>query len=110
MTTNTRPAKVKQLSSLASKPQLVSVIIDDAEIVEKNDGYALEFYTWDRQPIDVFARLANVDQTNTKEMIDLAVTIMLDVDGKPIINGEITLTTPVLMAAIQKVVYTLGNL
>lgn len=101
--------KVKQLSSLAAKPQLISIMLDDEATLEANDGYALEFFTWDRQPIDVFARLANIDQTKTDEMIQLACTVILDADGKQIIKDDVTLKTSVLMAAMQKVVVTLGN-
>jgi hypothetical protein len=101
--------KVKQLSSLASKPQLISILIDDPEIVAANDGYALEFYTWDRQPLATFMKLANVDQTNTEEMVELARTLILDKDGNVIVNDDNTLKTQVLMAAITKVVATLGN-
>jgi hypothetical protein len=41
-----------KLEKLASKPQLIKLIIDDAEIIEEF-GEPLEFWTWDRQPIDV---------------------------------------------------------
>lgn len=103
------PKKVKQLSSLAAKPQLISIVLDDQAILDANDGYAIEFFTWDRQPIDTFAKLANVDETKTNEMIELACTVILDAEGNQIIKDGVTLKTPVLMAAMQKVVAALGN-
>ena len=47
-----------KLSEITKKPQLIEVLIDDEETV-KEFGEALTFHTWDRQPMDVFIKLAN---------------------------------------------------
>jgi hypothetical protein len=53
-----------KLAELAKKPQLIKVTITDEDIVTEF-GEALEFWTWDRQPMDTFLKLASVDQANT---------------------------------------------
>lgn len=44
-----------KLSQLAAKPQLVKVVLDDQDTLEQF-GEALEFYTWDRQPMEVLLK------------------------------------------------------
>ena len=42
-----------KLAELAAEPKLIPITLDDADIVEKY-GEPLEFWIWDRQPIDSF--------------------------------------------------------
>ena len=44
-----------KLSQLAAKPQLIKLSIDD-EATVKEHGEAIEFWTWDRQPLDTFMK------------------------------------------------------
>ena len=59
-----------KLSTLAAKPKLALIILDDEDTM-KEFGESLEFYSWDRQPIDVFMKLANSTQADTTAMIDI---------------------------------------
>jgi len=97
-----------KLSQLASKPQLIKLILDDATLVEKH-GETIEFHTYDRQPLDIFMRLANTDQSNIGNLIDVVRTLILDEDGKQIIVGEYMLPTDVLIAAVAKITEILGK-
>lgn len=97
-----------KLSQIAAEPQLVELTLDDKEIV-KQFGEPLSFYTWDRQPMDVFMRLANLDQKNTGELINVVKTLILDDEGKPVLNDKNMLPTGVLMKAIAKVTEQLGK-
>jgi hypothetical protein len=97
-----------KLSTLAAKPKLALIILDDEDTI-KEFGEALEFYSWDRQPIDVFMKLANSTQADTTAMIDIVRTLILDEDGKQIIKGEEMLPSNVLVRAIAKIVETLGK-
>lgn len=97
-----------KLSQIASEPKLIEVTLDDKEII-KQYGEALTFYTWDRQPMDVFMRLANVDQKNTSELISIVKTLILDEEGKQMIDEKNMLPTSVLMKAIAKVTEQLGK-
>ena len=50
-----------KLSELSQKPKLIRILIDKKEIVKKY-GEELEFHIYDRQPLDVFTKLANVKE------------------------------------------------
>lgn len=97
-----------KLNQLAAKPQLTKFLLDDKDIV-KEFGEPLEFYSYDRQPLDVFMRLANANQQDMGQMIDIVRTLILDEDGKQIITGDAMLPSKVLIACIAKIVETLGK-
>ena len=97
-----------KLSQICSEPQLIEITLDDKDIV-KTYGEPLSFYTWDRQPMDVFMRLANVDQKNTGDLLNIVKTLILDDAGQPILNEKNMLPTSVLMKAIAKVTEHLGK-
>jgi hypothetical protein len=97
-----------KLSQLSAKPQLTLLTLDDEDTI-KEFGEPLEFYTWDRQPIDVFMKLANSDHRDTTQMINVVRTLLLDEQGKEIIQGDLMLPSQVLIKAISKIVDTLGK-
>ena len=97
-----------KLSQLAAKPQLIKLVLDDKDVV-KEYGEPLEFYTWDRQPLDVFMKLASTDNTNMSAMVDVVRTMILDEEGKAIITDDVMLPSKVLIASITKIVETLGK-
>ena len=97
-----------KLSQLTAKPQLIIVTLDDEETM-KEYKEPLEFHTWDRQPLDIFMKLANADQNNTSTIIEIVRTLILDENGKEILNNDNMLPTKVLMRAIGKVTELLGN-
>lgn len=97
-----------KLTQLASKPQLIKIELDDEETIKEFEE-ALEFYTWDRQPLDVFMKLANVNNGNPSDMIEIVRGLILNEDGKEIITGEQTLPSSILIKAIAKIVDKLGK-
>jgi hypothetical protein len=97
-----------QLSNLAGKPQLITISINDEDIVAEY-GEAIEFYTWDRQPMDVFLRLASVDNSDYGSMLNAVRTLILDEQGKPVLDGENTLPTKIMMRVITRVIESLGK-
>jgi len=97
-----------KLSQLTAKPQLIDILIDDEDTI-KEFGEPIEFWTWDRQPMDVFMKLANADQNNTSSVIEIVKTLILDEKGKEILKDDIMLPTHVLMKAISKVTEILGK-
>ena len=98
-----------KLSQLASKPQLVKLeLADDATVQEF--GEPIEFYTWDRQPLDTFMKLANQgSNTDNAAAIEIVRTLILDENGKEIITKDQMLPTSVMLRVIGKVVETLGK-
>lgn len=99
---------IMHLNQIAAKPQLISVVLDDEETV-KEFGEPLEFHTWDRQPLDIFLKLANRDQDDATGMISIVRTLILDPEGNEIIKDGITIPTAVLMRVITKIVDLLGK-
>lgn len=97
-----------KINQLASKPQLISVVLDDKQTV-KELGEPLEFWTWDRQPLDKFMKLAALDQNKPADIIEVVRTLILDEEGKEVIHDDIMLPTPILIRVIQKVTETLGK-
>jgi hypothetical protein len=97
-----------KLSQLCSEPQLIELKLDDKDTV-KEFGEPVVFYTWDRQPMEVFMRLANIEQKNTGDIINIVKTLILDEEGKPVLSDKNMLPTAVLMKAIAKVTEQLGK-
>lgn len=98
-----------KLSQLAAKPQLIKLEVADADTI-KEFGEPIEFWTWDRQPLDTFMKLANQsDSQNASGMIDVVRTLILDENGKEVIKGDVMLPSTVLIRVISKIVETLGK-
>lgn len=97
-----------KINQIASKPQLIKVTLDDADTV-KELGESLDFWTWDRQPLDKFMKLAQVKNDNPAEIIEVVKELILDEDGKVVIKNDIMLPTQILIRIISKVVETLGK-
>ena len=97
-----------KLSALSTKPVLVKVTLDDeATVAEFKEP--LDFYTWDRQPMDVFMKLSQLDHTKASEIIDIVKMLILDENGKVILTKDNMLPTRILMRAIAKVSELLGK-
>jgi hypothetical protein len=97
-----------KLSQLASKPQLIEIVLDDADIVAEF-GEAVTFWTWDRQPLDVFMRLAMAQTGDQNTMLEIIRTMMLDEAGNQIVSDDLMLPTGVLISAIAKLSERLGK-
>ena len=97
-----------KLSQLAAKPQLIKLELNDEEIV-KEFGEPLEFWTWDRQPLDTFMKLASVTNSDPTAMIGVVKTLILDEDGKEIIKNDVMLPSGILLKVIGKIVEILGK-
>lgn len=97
-----------KLAELAAEPKLTKIILEDEEIVEKY-GEPLEFWIWDRQPIDNYMRMAKSTGENFDEIVVTVNEMILDEEGKRIVEGNVMLPTNVLMKAFTKVIETLGK-
>jgi hypothetical protein len=76
-----------KLSELAGEPKLVEVSLDTEEIVAEY-GEPLVFWTWDRQPMNVFVKLASVDENNLATVFDAVKDMILDEKGKHILVNK----------------------
>ena len=97
-----------KLTQLAAKPQLIKVSLDDEEIV-KEYGETLDFWIWDRQPMDKYIRLAQVKGQNIADLIEAVNEMILDEEGNTVLKDGVTLPTHIMTKVIGKVVETLGK-
>lgn len=72
-------------------------------------GESLDFWTWDRQPLDKFMKLASVQENNPSQIIEVVRTLILDEEGKEVIQGDVMLPTSILIRIITKITETLGK-
>jgi hypothetical protein len=96
------------IKNLATKPQLVKITLDDAEIVEKY-GDALEFWVWDKQPLEKFVKFATASETDFGQILLLCSDLILDNEGKPVLTDGAVLPNTVLVKCVNKVVEQLGK-
>ena len=97
-----------KLTQLAAKPQLVKIVLNDEDVV-KEFGEELEFFIYDRQPMDKFIRLAQMKGEDMSELIAAVNDMVLDEEGNSIIKDGLVLPTNVMTKVIGKVVETLGK-
>ena len=98
------------ITELAVKPSLVKVVLDDESIVEEY-GEALEFFVWDRQPLEKFMRFAGKSITNEDmpELIAFTKTMILDSEGNEVMSDGKLLPTSIMTRCITKVMEQLGK-
>jgi hypothetical protein len=97
-----------KITQLAAKPQLVKITLDTPELVEEF-GEAVDFWTWDRQPLDVFMKLASSNGTDNSGLVNVLRTLILDEAGQQVIQGEVTIPTKILVAAMAAITDVLGK-
>lgn len=98
------------IKELAVEPQLIKITLDQDFIVEQF-GEALEFYAWDRQPIEKFLRFAGkkITDENLPEVISFCKEMILDETGEPVLTGTKVLPSTVMSACITSVMEQLGK-
>ena len=97
-----------KLTQLAAKPQLVKIELTDEDTITEY-GEALEFWIWDRQPMDKFVRLAQMKGEDMSDLITAVNEMVLDEEGNPVVKDGLVLPTNVMTKVIGKVVETLGK-
>lgn len=97
-----------KLTQLAAKPQLIKIELLDDEI-QQEYGEAIEFWIWDRQPMDKYIKMANLKEGDVGSLISAVRELVLDEKGNPVLVDEQVLPPKILTKVISKVVDTLGN-
>ena len=96
------------LKSLVAKPQLKLVKLDD-ELTVKEFGEELEFYIFDRQPVDVFVKMATLRTDEFGEIVKIVNGLILDKEGNPVVSEGMALPQKLYMRVIERVVQELGE-
>ena len=97
-----------QLKDLAKEPKLIKIILDDEDVI-KEFNEPVEFWTWDRQPMATYLKMANITPENTTEIFETIRELVLDKDGKQILDEKNALPTILLLKVLNTVVETLGK-
>lgn len=99
-----------KLESLVSEPKLVKITLDDEDIVAEYDD-ALEFWVWDRQPLEKFVQFAGkkFNAEDIPELEEFARKMILSETGEQVLTGNQLLPTSVMARCITKVMETLGK-
>lgn len=98
-----------KLQVLASKPQLIKIVIDDEQTVARF-GESIEFYVHDRQDMDTYLKLASLEGNNDLASISEVVKdLVLDEKGNKILKNGVSLPAEVIIKVIEKTVANLGN-
>ena len=97
-----------KLSELAAKPKLVQLTITAPTLVEKY-GEELSFHVFDRQPLDVFAKMTQMEEGNTMEYVGTLAQLILNEEGKPVMTDEFILPLDVLTEALKLIGENLGK-
>jgi hypothetical protein len=97
-----------KLTQIAAKPQLIKIEIDD-EATLAEFGESLEFWIWDRQPMDQFVRLAQMKTEDLANIVNIVNDMVLDETGAAIVKDGVMLPTTIMTKVIGKVVETLGK-
>ena len=96
-----------KLSELSQKPKLIKILINKKDIVKKY-GEELEFHIYDRQPLDVFTKLANAKE-DTAGVTELIQSMILDEEGNPVVKDGNILPLDVIMEAVTLITKELGK-
>lgn len=98
----------KTLTQLAALPQLIKITLSDPAVIEKY-GDELEFYIYDRQPIEKFIKIATTMNTDYTSAVGLMNDLILDAEGRAVCVDGRVLPSDVMSLAIQKVIEQLGK-
>jgi hypothetical protein len=97
-----------RLTDLAKTPELIKITIDNEDIV-KDFGESLDFYCYDRQPMETFLKFASTDRGDFGQIAELMKAMVLDEQGNPVIKDGLALPSKVMVAAFTKLVEQLGK-
>jgi hypothetical protein len=97
-----------KLTQLVKAPQLIRIELDDEEI-RAEFGDSLEFWVWDRQPIDQFIKLATAKNDDLSVIIELINAMILDENGERVIKDNLTLPSNIILKVVNKVTEILGK-
>ena len=99
-----------KLQTLATKPQLIKIEIDDPSVVETY-GETLEFYVWDRQPIEKFIKFAGKQITPEMipDLVRFCEEMILDEEGNKVLVDGVILPNTVMALCLSKTLETLGK-
>jgi hypothetical protein len=96
-----------KLVDIAKEPTLVKLTLDDEDTI-KEFGEPLDFWVYDRQPMDAFMKFAGRG-TDGNVMVEVVKALVLNEDGQPVIKDSSILPNKVMLRVVSKLMEHLGN-
>lgn len=97
------------IKQLARKPQLIEMVLDDAELVAEY-GEPIKFWMMDYVDISTyFEFFRSQGEGNGEHLNQLLRSIILNAEGKPVLEGDEALPIDISVAALTKINETLGK-
>jgi hypothetical protein len=97
-----------KLNQLVSKPQLTRLVLEDEETIAQY-GEPIEWWMWDRQPLEKFFKIMNADANNGQQIMNVIIDMVLDEEGQPVFRDDATVPTNILMKIITKMTDAMGK-
>jgi len=97
-----------KLNQIISKPQLTRVELDNEEVI-RIYGEPLEWWVWDRQPLDKFFKMMNADAASGEQIVAVLTEMILDETGEPLLKDGASLPTNILMMVVTKMTEIMGK-
>lgn len=96
-----------KISELSKQPQLTKITLSSETVVQKY-GDEIEFWMYDRQPLDVFAKLSTGDSADS-HVVELISKLILDENGNPVIKDGHTLPIDIVTECMAEIGKVLGK-
>jgi len=96
-----------KITELTATPQLIKFTLSDEELKTKY-GDEIEFWAWDRQPLDYYFKMASGGD-NVEAVMEIAKSMILDEKGNPVMEENQVLPPDVAIKAFNMVISTLGK-
>lgn len=96
------------LKQLVARPELVKITINDEDTI-REFGEAIDFWTWNRQPLDVFLKLSEGFTGDQKKLTEISRTLILDSTGQPVMTGDELIPTSLMVRAVAEILQLLGK-
>ena len=96
-----------KLVEIAKEPTLIRLSLDDEDTIREFNE-PLEFWIYDRQPIDTFLKFAGRGQEHTA-MIEIVKQMVLDESGQPVIKDTAILPNKIMLRVVSRLMDYLGN-
>jgi len=97
-----------KLETLATKPSLKKIVIEDESIV-KTYGDTVEFWMYDRHNMDLYLRMSQVNSQDVTAISDLVREVVLNEKGQPILKADEVLPPDMMLKVIEKAIVHMGN-
>jgi hypothetical protein len=96
-----------KLNQLIAKPQLVKMELNDEDTISEY-GEGIEWWYWDRQPLEKFFKIAAGDNQG-ETILSTMKEMILDESGQPLLKEGDSLPNKIFLKVVAKMSEVLGK-